>query len=513
MSNVEVTKFNVPASYKERIENDYFDDRSFLSKIVVHQPEVYYAADFILRQTGRTIIVDIGSGNGKKLASIGSSAKQKYAIDYGVNVSFFEEHYPECKTYELNLENSNRDQLPVVDWKESVVICADVIEHLRSPSGLIDCLKHIFESGGIIVLSTPDREKLHGYLHEGPPINPAHVREWTLSELSALFTANGMEPAFVGYSISDNMKRKKHNSVVILDNAINKNCEDLLVSPLGVVSCFNDSDIIEQLSRKHLESGIDLHFLDNWSDDGTFEILESLQAEYPGRVSVERFPSEPTTEYVWRAILKRKSEIGFGFPGRWIIHIDSDELRTSPWSEISLSRGLAIAQEYGSNAIEFGVVEYPPLDDDFCASIDPVVHFTHCYFSKQPSHFLQTKAWLQGSHLIDLSSTGGHHAQFPGKQVFPYRFILDHFPIRSSQHGLKKVLKDRKPRFSSQEKNDLGWHTHYDAVSDGYRFLSLKEFHIEHRSDFSVMNVLEIITDVVLQRMQGRLIYPTNEDL
>lgn len=513
MSNVELTEFHMPASYSERLENDYFDDRSFLSKIVVHQPEVYYAADFILRQTERDIIVDIGSGNGKKLASIGSSAKKKYAIDFGVNVEFFKEHYPECITFDLNLENSNRDQLPDIDWKASVVICADVIEHLRSPAGLIDCLKHIYDAGGIIVLSTPDREKLHGYLHDGPPVNPAHVREWTLAELVNLFKAHGMKPAFAGYTISDNMKREKYNSVIILDRAVNKDCKPLSVNPLGLVSCFNDADIIEQLSRRHLESGIDLHFLDNWSTDGTFEILQNLQMEYPDRVQIERFPSEPASEYVWRAILRRKAEIGFSFPGRWIIHIDSDELRTTPWPEISLSRGLAIAQTYGSNAIEFGVVEYPPLDDNFCAEIDPVEHFTHCYFSKQPSHFMQTKAWLQGSGLVDLSSTGGHQAEFPQRRVFPYRFILDHFPIRSTQHGLRKVLKDRKPRFSQQEKNELGWHSHYDSVSDGYRFLSVKEFNLEHGPDFLTNNIFEIVTDVVLQRMRGRLVFSSNDDL
>lgn len=512
MKAIDYNQFHMPSTYQDRTDNEYFDDRSFASKIVVHQPEIYFGADFILRQTGRKILVDIGSGNGRKLASVGETAKLKYAIDFGVNVEYFKKYYPECKTFDLNLEEADRNKLPDIDWQESVIICADVIEHLRSPFGLIDCLKHIFDAGGIIVLSTPDREKLHGYLHAGPPVNPAHVREWTLSELSSFFTASGMEPAFAGYSISDNMTRKKYNSVIILDRLIDKSCEPLSTNPLGVVSCYNDADIIEQLSRKHLESGIDLHFLDNWSNDGTFELLESLQAEFPDRVTVERFPAEPTTEYVWRAILRRKAEIGFAFPGRWIIHIDSDELRTSPWVNISLSLGLSIAARYGSNAIEFGVVEYPPLNDAFCEAVDPVTHFTHCYFSKQPSHFLQTKAWLQGQDLVDLSSSGGHHAQFAGKKVFPYRFILNHYPIRSSQHGLKKVLKDRKPRFSAQEKNELGWHTHYDDVADGYRFTSLKEFHIEHGTDFNERFLLEIISDVVLQRMQGRLIFnPNNE--
>lgn len=507
MNNIDYNQFNMPSNYEDRIDNDYFDDKSFTSIIVVHQPEVYYGADFILRQTGRKVLVDIGSGNGKKLAAVGETAKLKYAIDSGVNVEYCKQHYPECKTFELNLETADRSQLPDVDWQDAVVICADVIEHLRSPFGLIDCLKHIFDLGGIVFLSTPDREKLHGYMHEGPPVNPVHVREWTLTELSSFFTANGMQPAFSGYTISDNMKRKKYNSVIILDRLINKSSERLSANPLGVVSCFNDADIIEQLSRKHLDSGIDLHFLDNWSNDGTFELLEDLRREFPHRITIERFPSEPTTEYVWRAILGRKADIGFCFPGRWIIHIDSDELRASPWAEIPLNLGLSIATEYGSNAIEFGVVEYPPLDDDFSYPMDPMSHFTHCYFSKQPSHFLQTKAWLQGKDLIDLSSSGGHHAQFPGKRVFPYRFILNHYPIRSSQHGLKKVLKDRKPRFSSQEKNELGWHTHYDSVSDGFRFTRLRELNIDHGADFHERFLLEIITDVVLQRMRGRLVF------
>lgn len=507
MNSAELTQYHMPFSYKERLDNAYFDDRSCTSRIVVHQPEVYYGADFLLRQTGRSILVDIGSGNGKKLAEIGSTAKIKYAIDFGVNVDYFKENYPKCKAFELDLEKADSRQLPKIDWNDSIVICADVIEHLRSPLGLIECLKHIYDAGGIVVLSTPDREKLHGYLHEGPPVNPAHVREWTLAELCSFFSAHGMQPAFSGYSINDNMKREKFNSIIILDKQINKECVDLSVNPLGIVSCYNDADIIEQLSRRHLEDGIDIHFLDNWSDDGTYELLEALREEYPERVAVERFPAEPTKEYVWRSILDRKAEIGFHFPDRWIIHIDSDELRASPWIDVSLSRGLAIAQAYKSNAIEFGVVEYPPLNDDFARPMDPTAHFSHFYFSKQPSHFLQTKAWLQGDLLVDLSSTGGHHAQFPSKSVFPYRFTLNHFPIRSSQHGLKKVLKDRKPRFSSQEKNEMGWHTHYDMVTDGYRFISLKEFNIEHGPDFHERYLLEIITDVILQRMQGRLIF------
>ena len=71
---------------------------------------------------------------------------------------------------------------------------------------------------------------------------------------------------------------------------------------------------------------------------------------------------------------------------------------------------------------------------------------------------------------LDLSSTGGHEAQFPMRRVFPVRFILRHYPVRSQAHGLRKVFEERKPRFSEGERR-RGWHVQYDAIGPGHQFL------------------------------------------
>ena len=57
-----------------------------------------------------------------------------------------------------------------------------------------------------------------------------------------------------------------------------------------------------------------------------------------------------------------KEEIAENFPGRWIIHHDSDEIRCSPWAGISLRGGLNIAERMGYTAVDFTVCEFRPVD-------------------------------------------------------------------------------------------------------------------------------------------------------
>jgi hypothetical protein len=54
--------------------------------------------------------------------------------------------------------------------------------------------------------------------------------------------------------------------------------------------------------------------------------------------------------------------------------------------------------------------------------------------------------------------------------VFPLRFILRHYPVRSQAHGTRKVFEERKPRFLDEERH-RGWHVQYDALGPGHQFL------------------------------------------
>src|SRR5580704_12826548 len=105
--------------------------------------------------------------------------------------------------------------------------------------------------------------------------------------------------------------------------------------PLALIATYNDLDIAPQIVAKLSDDLMEVHIIDNWSTDGTFEYFAALAAGREG-VSVERFPQRgPATHFEWGAILARKEEIAALYPSRWIIHQDSDEVRRSPWADIS----------------------------------------------------------------------------------------------------------------------------------------------------------------------------------
>src|SRR5262249_40063197 len=82
----------------------------------------------------------------------------------------------------------------------------------------------------------------------------------------------------------------------------------------------------------------------------------------------------------------------------------------------------------------------------------------------------QIKCWKNEGIAIDLVSSGGHDVEFEGRRVFPIRFPLRHYPIRSNEHGRRKVFRERKERFDPEERQ-LKWHIHYDGFEEGCDFV------------------------------------------
>jgi hypothetical protein len=64
-------------------------------------------------------------------------------------------------------------------------------------------LREVLRHAPALVLSTPDRERTWGRTHMGPPPNPAHIREWTLAELGALFEREGFTLAVATHTRSN----------------------------------------------------------------------------------------------------------------------------------------------------------------------------------------------------------------------------------------------------------------------------------------------------------------------
>ena len=236
-----------------------------------------------------------------------------------------------------------------------------------------------------------------------------------------------------------------------------------VVSAVAIISCFNEVDVLESVLHSHLGQGIEVHVIDNWSSDGSWELLNLMVGAHPA-LRIERFPADgPSDTYDWRGLLTRKEEIAATHPGKWILHSDADEIRRTPWEDISLAEGLGIAEHYGCNAVDFAVLNFRPVDEGFRPGMNPEAYFPYFELGTSADLRYQVKCWKQGKERVSLAARGGHSVSFQGKVVFPIKFLCKHYPIRSRAHAMRKIVDERRNRFSADEKK-AGWHSHYDGI-------------------------------------------------
>ena len=302
------------------------------------------------------------------------------------------------------------------------------------------------------------------------------ARPATPDQLAATLTEAGLEPTFTG---SQPAVGGEARAVAIVDRRVNA---ALIPAPpgfrvLAIVTAFNEEDIIRSTIESLIGSGLDVHLIDNWSTDRTHEIAERFLGR--GLVGLERFPATPSATYDWGDLLSRVEEVAAASPSDWFIHHDSDERHLSPWPSRSLRDAIWAVQQSGFNAIDHTVLNFRPVDDGFVPGSDPEAYFRHFEFGTTPDDLHRIKAWRSTGGRVSLAASGGHEVRLPGRRVFPYKFLLKHYPIRSQAHGERKVLRERAARWNAAERA-RGWHVHYDAVAEGHRFLrsphELREF-------------------------------------
>ena len=243
---------------------------------------------------------------------------------------------------------------------------------------------------------------------------------------------------------------------------------------IAIISARNEGDIIFHVMGALIREGVAVYLIDHNSDDDT--VSEASKWLGKGLMGIESFPDHSRDAlpdgdlYEWGAILKRKESLAAELDGDWFIHHDADEFRESPWPGLSLLEALRKADSLGYNAVDFELLNFRPIDNEFQPGDDVREHLRY-YEPGDAFDKGQIKAWKKQSTRVDLESTGGHEAQFEGREVFPIKFILRHYPVRSQSHGEKKVFEERKARFVEGELA-RGWHIQYDDMKKGHSFLS-----------------------------------------
>lgn len=232
---------------------------------------------------------------------------------------------------------------------------------------------------------------------------------------------------------------------------------------IAIIHCYNEGDIIEQTINYVLNQGLDVYLVDNWSTDVTYEIIEEYSKKYPNRIMSERFPKEGKSDYCdLYHQLERTEQIQKELDYNWYVHYDADEMRISPWENVTLKEMIYQADLLGYNTIDNTVIDFK-LTDEY---IDNNIFMQDVFydFGHRTTHFRQRKTWKKCDEL-ELKSSGGHIAVVPGNNTYPLKILNRHYPLRSVYQAQNKVFRDRKPRFIKEQKA-RGWHGHYSNINN-----------------------------------------------
>lgn len=174
---------------------------SYTVQEVVWQQAVYDHALHLAKRHCLTRLIDLGCGDGKHLKRFHDAGMIVIGLD---TPEMIESHPHEWGTWVKG--DLEQQQVFSGDWlKQSVVVCADVIEHLIDPMPLLKTIRNMLKEAPYAVISTPGRLRVYGYDHDGPPANPCHVREWTMDEFRLLLIQNDLLPSGMCYVRSNDI--------------------------------------------------------------------------------------------------------------------------------------------------------------------------------------------------------------------------------------------------------------------------------------------------------------------
>jgi glycosyltransferase involved in cell wall biosynthesis len=350
----------------------------------------------------------------------------------------------------------------------SIIVCSGLIERLPDPAPLLGTLHQLMEYAPVGIITTPDRDVVRGPDHPASPEGLGSVREWNREEFRVLLEAAGLRVEFIGLTAGDDVHFHRDTTLAILANNHAPAIEEApahfrVVAPMTV---YNEEDIIVPSLTYLIDQGVEVYLIDNWSTDRTVELARPFQGR--GVIGLEQFPPEgPSPTYDWARLLNRIEEVTTEIEANWYMHTDPDEIRRSPWPGVRLKDALYHVDRSGFNAVDHTPLSFRAIDNGYPDGSDLEQYFQFFDFDFVQDN--QVKTW-KNTGLRVLLDYAGHSATFAGRRIYPYNFLFKHYPIRSQDHGERKVFRERRARYNPGERQD-GWHRHYDPWSPGDTFL------------------------------------------
>jgi Glycosyl transferase family 2 len=482
-------------------------------------PELYDAAYYFGRRLHTRYVVAFGIGNADKLRWLGeffqlividsADRLRRFRSDSGASAPgastpikrpllgplIDNRPAPVNESVPILVEWNLEHGLPVVPrsiLSDAVVLCSDALPFLKQPTSLRQ-LALLSRECPVLMLAN--------HCESSTALTAAtSVRAPEISRFEDVLRSQGVAPFLLGLTIESSASPRKNARLAISGTLAAPPVPARLLRVLAVIHVFNENDILGAAVAHLLQQSVDVRIVDNWSSDGSYESACALAEQEP-RVQVERFPADGPSEYFdLKAITANVERIARQTDHDWIIHHDTDEIRESPWPELTLEQAISAVDAAGFNAIDFSVLQFKLTDDGFAAGADPTQFFTHCEFARFSGHFLQVKAW-KNAGPVNLSGSLGHHANSPGQRIFPIKFLLKHYPLRSLRQANEKLFKNRAPRIPPDERGKR--FIQYDLSPDASYLCDKLSSEVFNPATFSCERLLERISGVGILRDAG----------
>jgi len=448
--------------------------------------DLHAFAEAVARGFGCKHIVALGCCSGHKLPAH-ASGFNVIGMETKKGLPIAREAVPQVAWFQHGLNAGRPLGLPQEVLQESLLVCFDGEGYMRRPGPWWHGLVQAMELAPVFLLAEP-----HAAGRE-------QVGEWC-----GILQQQGFYIEFAGLTYGLDHNPNKQTMLAIIGNNSRKEGTPPQVRVAAILTAYNEADIILPSCRRLLEQGIDVYVLENWSSDGTYELLKQLESD-PHFIGCERFPAKPTDSFEWRHMLERITDVSRNLDAEWIIHQDVDEIKLSPWPEINLKEAITQVDRMGFNAINHTVIEYFPVDNGFPQGGNHADYFHYFVYGRQDSDYMQIKTWKRSAMPVDLAESGGHQAVFEGRRVFPYKFLTKHYPYRSQAHAEKKIFVDRLARYTLEER-EKGWHLHYDHLQAGHSFLRHPNEMMAFDPSYYVDHVIERLSGIGADRAKMAVI-------
>ena len=219
---------------------------------IEHLNRYYFALNQI--DLADKIVLDLASGEG-----YGSSLLAQYSKHVtGIDISVEAIEYAKSKYIKNNLKFLVGDaiNIPLEDHSIDVVVSFETLEHHDKHKEMIDEIKRVLKSEGILIMSSPDK-----YYYSDLPkyVNEFHVKELYYEEFKYLITSYFKKTyffgqnIFIGSVITSDATESEYRKPLIVEN----NGNTFEFTPIYNVAIGTDSPIYYPKYQQVLYKGSD----------------------------------------------------------------------------------------------------------------------------------------------------------------------------------------------------------------------------------------------------------------